>query len=75
MDFSTIPSIDNRLDYTSLEVEKLNTEDHRHSERLWLIKTFSVFLSICLFVCPAFKAYTSITMSRILMKLDGSVKT
>ena len=35
----------------------------------------SVCLSISLSVCPAIKAYISVTMSWILMKLDESVGT
>ena len=49
------------------------------SGRLWLLPTLSVCVSVCvsvcLSVCPAFTAYISLTMSWILIKLDGNVGT
>ena len=52
---------------------------------LWLLQTLSVCLSlslctcvcvclsVCLSVCPTFTAYISLTMGRILVKLDENV--
>ena len=53
------------------------------SGRLWLLPTLSVCvsvcvsvcLSVCLCVCPAFTAYISLTMSRMLINLGESVGT
>ena len=42
---------------------------------LWLQKRLSVPLSSALSVCPAIKAYISVTMGWILMKLGESVGT
>ena len=40
----------------------------------WLLQSVSVSVSVCLCVCPAFTAYISITMGRILIKLGRNVK-
>ena len=45
------------------------------SSKLYLSVCLFVCLSVCLSVCPALKVYVSATMSRILMKLGGSVVT
>ena len=45
------------------------------SGRLWLLLTLSVCLSVSLSVCPAFTAYISVTLGRILIKLGGTVGT
>ena len=48
---------------------------HRHSVTPETIICPSVPLSVCPFVCPAIKAYISVTMAWILMKLGESVGT
>ena len=48
---------------------------HRHSVTPETIICPSVPLSVPLSVCPAIKAYISVTMSWIWMKLGGSVGT
>ena len=50
------------------------------SGRLWLLQILSVcllsvFLSVCLFLCPAFTVYISVNMGLIFMKLGESVLT
>ena len=44
---------------------------------LWLLQTLSVcmFICVCLSVCPAFTAYITLTMCRILIKLGENVGT
>ena len=45
-------------------------EGYRHS--LWSVAPTN-FISVCLSVCPAFTAYISLTMGRILIKLGENV--
>ena len=46
---------------------------------LWLLQTLSlcvsICLSVCVCVCPAFAAYVSRTMDRVLIKLNENVET